>query len=486
MAKYKLLIIDDEWDKRQNAYRTVLEDGELFDLVFLQQPKNLGDIEAISPDGYIVDIFLSENGWHTKASEILDKYISKNRKPVFLVTERLNREEIKDEINNLLKHPVTISHFFPWSEFANTRNEIERNANAATTRWKIQIELDTWHQRSRFSPSPSETLRILQISDLQFKDPGTSVKSFLVEYAIANSLRNDGKLPDFLIINGDIAYSGRPGEYFSALSWFDKEFLPQMKGEDIDQWRERILIVPGNHDVNLRFCSCDYYDYNFSSTNKKDKLIRSKSKYADHQAFGLNPFREFAYRLSPDKNWLEKDNLCWVSNRYIKLGIQFILLNSVLSINSDNPSEVIIENDTLGSLSREIHDLEMDRKPFRILISHHGPQSKEPSIKAIKNWQQVENFIETSEIDLFVHGHGHGYEVNSMGGTTSRRHIPIVMAPTTHLAGKLRSEDQLRGFNLIELHRKNSQVVASIIHHYEIRGASAKIRDSSDAFRRIK
>jgi len=486
MAKYKLLIIDDEWDRRKKAYQTVLEDPALFDLDFLKNPSELGELQEKNPDGYIIDIFLSENGWQTKASEVLEKYISINPKPVFLVTEHLNEEEIKDEISELLKNPIHINHFFVWDDFTNAENRVSRNENAAATRWKIQVELDRWHQRSIFCPEPDQTLRILHISDMQFDDPGTSTKEFLAEDAIADSLKNDNKSPDFLFISGDISYSGRPDEYLSALSWFDKDFLPQISNDKIDQWRERIVIVPGNHDVNFRLTSCDYYDFNFNSETRENMLVRSATNYQDHKKFGLTPFRNFASKLSPDKNWSDRDSMCWVSNRFIGLGIQIILLNSVLSISSDNPSDVTIDKEMLRLLKRDIHSLRADKKPFRILISHHGPHPRDGLTNAISNWQEVENFIESSEIDLFIHGHGHGYEDNSMGGTTSRKQMPIVMAPSTHLNGQLRSEDQLRGFNLIELYRKNNQITGSKIFHYEIKGARAKIGDSSKRYTIIK
>lgn len=486
MSKYKLLIIDDEWNRRKKAYQKVLEDKSLFELIFLHHPGELTDIDKINPDGYILDIFLSENGWQTKASEVIEKYISKNIKPIFLITEHLTKDEIKDEINSLLRHPIPINLFFSWQEFANSENKITRNENSAATRWKIQVELDEWHQRSKFQPSPDQTLRILHISDLQFHDPGTSTKSFLVEDAIAHSLKNDNKSPDFLFISGDIAYSGKPDEYKSALNWFDHELLPQIFNDNIDNWRERIIIVPGNHDVNLRLSSCDSFDYNFSPESDGDIFSKNTMRYKDHKKYGLDPFKEFAVKLSPDKNWHEKETLCWVSNRFLGLGIQFILFNSVMSIDFQEPSKSTIdEKKLLRPLKREIHAIDSDVKPFRIVISHHGPQSRDTSINAITNWSQVENFIESTEIDLFVHGHGHGYEASPLGGSTSRKDIPIVMAPTTHLNGKLRNEDQLRGFNLIELYRKENQIIGTKIHHYEVRGAKAKIENSSNLFKRI-
>lgn len=483
MSKYRLVIIDDEWDRRESAYNKVLGRDDVFELIFIHSPQDLASIIDINPDGYVIDVYLTENGWQTTASEVIEKYIVNFPKPVFLVTEHWNKPSVKDEINKLIRNPISVNHFFAWNEFENVNKEVVSDQRSESTRWKVEVELDVWHQRSSFNLEPDESIQILHISDLQFKDPGTSAKAFLVEDAIAHSLKDQRIFPHFLVVTGDIAYSGRAEEYDAALKWFEDDFLPQLWSDNIDDWRERILLVPGNHDVNLRFASCDFYDYRFDHSGA-DRLKPADKKYSDHNKYSLLPFREFAHRLTPDKNW-NSPHLSWLSNKFLNVNLQFVLLNSSYSLNSDNPSSVEIEADVIKSLKKEIYNTKHENDPYKILLAHHGPQSRDTTINAITNWREVENFIESAKIDMFIHGHGHGHETSRMGGTSSRKNIPIVMAPSTHLNGKLRQDDQLRGFNVIELKRKDNKIIKSQVIHFDVKGVESKVADKSDWFKRI-
>src|ERR1700753_3132314 len=53
---------------------------------------------------------------------------------------------------------------------------------------------------------------------------------------------------DFIIFSGDLAYRGKAQEYESAIDYF---FNPLLEATGVgDRGRERLFIVPGNHDVD--------------------------------------------------------------------------------------------------------------------------------------------------------------------------------------------------------------------------------------------
>ena len=74
MAKYKLLVIDDEFDRRSSYYETVLG-GDDFALSFVHSPSELDNLINEPVDGYIIDIFLDRGDWKLTASEVIDNYI---------------------------------------------------------------------------------------------------------------------------------------------------------------------------------------------------------------------------------------------------------------------------------------------------------------------------------------------------------------------------------------------------------------------------
>ena len=63
-----------------------------------------------------------------------------------------------------------------------------------------------------------------------------------------------GVAPDLVVISGDLAFSGRAEEYALARAWLDDQLWPALPG---DLPRDRLLLVPGNHDVDRSKVSRD-------------------------------------------------------------------------------------------------------------------------------------------------------------------------------------------------------------------------------------
>jgi predicted phosphodiesterase len=88
--------------------------------------------------------------------------------------------------------------------------------------------------------------QILHISDLHIRD-NEDFDCRLVLDSLIERVRsdiNEGIKPEIVIVNGDIAFKGIATEYRLAKTFFDK-LLSCLKLP-----KERLFIVPGNHDVN--------------------------------------------------------------------------------------------------------------------------------------------------------------------------------------------------------------------------------------------
>ena len=88
----------------------------------------------------------------------------------------------------------------------------------------------------------------LHLSDLHFKESDAYnmdvvLGAFLQD--VPRLVAEDGLHPDFLMVTGDIAFSGQAEEY--ELAW---SFLDGLRGQLNDLPKESLFIVPGNHDVN--------------------------------------------------------------------------------------------------------------------------------------------------------------------------------------------------------------------------------------------
>lgn len=466
MLKYVLLVIDDEVSTRERIYKSVLEASGFFDVKFVKNVNEIDKrIDTTNADGYVVDVVL--DNWKLELSDVLNKIGDK--KPVILVSNKwmeLKNIQLTNILNITIDSPV--KHFMAWSEFYDETSEnIAHPDIVKTTCLKIYTELNRFYRRSNLTLEPDETINILHISDTQFGDSETDIGAFLLDSAIGNFMRKNHIETHFLIITGDISYSGKSCEYEKALEWF-KTFLNELwPNQDM---RERLLLVPGNHDVNLRLCAADKYEYNFKNNKLLELKAKDNSKHG-HRKFGLAPFMEFSYKLTGDKKWLEyKDNLCWLSDRFLNLGLRFYHLNSVASIDSKQSQKSSLPKSEMDKMTKQSKIYPEKGQPiFNILISHHG----RPTVKqhGYENWDEVKNFFEVNNADLLIHGHGHEWKGYTLQEGESIYNMINIMAPSTHAGGKIRPPDERRGFNLINLKRLNNEVTEVHAQPYEIRGA---------------
>jgi predicted phosphodiesterase len=94
------------------------------------------------------------------------------------------------------------------------------------------------------------TLTWLHLSDLHFRDTEASVagdqnvvlRALLQD--VKERIRQDGLVPDFIAVTGDVAFSGKSKQYKRAWRFFD-ELLTATSLP-----RDRLFVVPGNHDVD--------------------------------------------------------------------------------------------------------------------------------------------------------------------------------------------------------------------------------------------
>lgn len=91
-------------------------------------------------------------------------------------------------------------------------------------------------------------MRILHLSDLHRAGSSETLKA--IWNGPQSALR---KLPeaeqkfDFIVVSGDLAGAARPGEYDELLEFTSTSLLPLLRDPEA---RERVVFVPGNHDVD--------------------------------------------------------------------------------------------------------------------------------------------------------------------------------------------------------------------------------------------
>jgi hypothetical protein len=483
---FKLMVIDDR-PSRKAVYDKVLS-KDLFEPIFVWTLNEFERQRETPVDGYLLDVFLDQGDWdQANAASLLKDAIQAAPRlaPVFLVSQHWGDAKVLDVLKQAGESSVSIVQYLAWGEFevacGDDKAAPERLAALQT---KLQSELSRWHGRSGFRPKPDDTIRVLLLADPQFGDPNTDPKATFAENWIAKTLRSANKseglgLPDLIVVAGDVSHSGRPDQFALAEERLAHDLIAPLWGSNnIDRMRDRLIIVPGNHDVNLRFSAADGVYFSPSTKGfKEDSQILVDDggmPYPSHKEYALEPFRRFAHRLTTQREWLDSKSLSWVDRRFIHCGIRFFVLNTVSDLDATSPDHASLSERDTRAINRSLADDE-PASIFSIAVSHHAllPDGA-TNEKGIDNWLTVgRDFFAMHKIRMWLYGHYHAFGARSLNDSPFEDEpLWMVQIPTTRIY------PSTRGFCVLELVRKDAVVVDAFIHPYVLENGKTEKRNS--------
>jgi DNA repair exonuclease SbcCD nuclease subunit len=158
----------------------------------------------------------------------------------------------------------------------------------------------------------ARALVFLHLSDLHFRT-GT-IGQAQREAHVRDRLEEDlrlllGEAPltfDAVLVTGDIAFAGKEDEYDIAGDWFDR--IAGLLGLD----RTKILVCPGNHDVDWDQIGSDHVRHRENLRDCADGLIDKviDDLLADPGKAVLDPLRAYSEFAAGREAGLEH-SLCW-------------------------------------------------------------------------------------------------------------------------------------------------------------------------------
>ncbi len=487
MKNYKLMIIDDELRDRKGHYDNIFKSTD-FDIQYIGKLSELTeDIKNTPVDGYVVDAILDKGDWGGvgNASKLFRNILNKTprRAPVFLVSGQWHEPsltEILTEINQN-QNNVDVVRFLAFQEFEQAaKKDPEESAEEVTRREaienalrsKIQSDLSIWHEYSDFNPGLNDPIRILLLADLQYGDEHTSKYAVFDEQWVGKALNRCNLMPDIIVIAGDVSWKGEPSEYRQAREKIEG-MIRFMFGDDrLDSLRERILLVPGNHDVNLRIAACE--GYNWERDEKKwnerngeensDSGDQMNEPIVDYRGLALEPFRQFAHSLTGSRVWGETKPKCRVDRRFEHCGLRFFLFNSISHLTVNSPTHAQLDDRALQRITSELGVQDDPEDYFNFAISHHGIRAGEAVVQ-IDNWAEVgKQYFKELNIHIWMFGHYHKNSTYPISEAPFNKphHLNVVQAATLKIRP---GEGDTRGFSVIELMRENGKV-DSVEHHF--------------------
>lgn len=462
MAKYKILIVDDEESRistYKSLFRTEKNDSNDFELEFAT--KSLSEfLKKNSEDTfhcYVVDISLNGEGWCDSDIKSCDplKHVLNDigeKKPIVLLSSVWG--EVITWLNEFIPKHNIIS-LIDWMAVINQNDSLVSGMiynNILTALKKI-------YKFSDLNKQIDEPIRILHISDLQFgekseDDKDGSHKQLLVDELIneiPNYLSCTGINIDFIAVTGDITQSALPSEFDLAEEWL-KKLCENIFGK-YDS--ERLLLVNGNHDFNLSLNSLNFFEFKYGS--KPLSMKKLKKPLVDYSQLSLIPYQNFLTKMTNENI----NSLTYYNTRFKYLGIRFLHLNTLETynvLNSSSEDIFYITNDTFPSIiDKEI--ITPDNHVFTIVLSHASPnnlgyQTTNRGRKRL--WERIENSVSRFNKSLFLSGHHHEDYFLTPIPVKNNGKLYSSVAPT--LLSKP-DEDGTRGFCVITLDRKNKKVI---------------------------
>ena len=261
----------------------------------------------------------------------------------------------------------------------------------------------------------------LHVSDFHFRG-GDPYDRDVVLRALIKSVkdfREKGRKPDLIFATGDVAYSGKPEEYKLATKFFDD----LLKAADLD--RDRLFVVPGNHDVDRD--RCVGLQRTLESEEEAVQYFGQSGPLA-HLVKGQGSFRKWynkyfkGVRSQPDRSTcrLLKD----VTVGDVKIGV--LLINSALfSRDDDDHWKLWIGRRCLDHAIKQLGGIEAE---FKVALMHHPLEwlngVERSNIKATlqKNVDFVlRGHLHEDEVEAVASVHGHALHLTAGAAYNSRK-----------------------------------------------------------------
>lgn len=443
----KILVVDDEWIDRKAQYLELRKVKHAdIDLEFAKAPSHIREkLKSEQYDLFLVDVRLDNWGGIT-LHQVLDNV--GDVAPVVLVSSAWDQTNF-EELRNVWPR-ANIRLAVQWREICEERSR-------PVVALHLQKVLDEWHQQDSLGLNADDSIRILHLSDLQFG--GFDEKNFRLECQAMNAkIRQSwgNKSPTFIAITGDIVEEGLPSQYHTAENWL-KNFVC-----NFDDWslpNARILVVPGNHDVCLPLAAAGRVS--LDKTNSELRLMSKEDVRTDFDAlssFAFEPFRKFALRASGAS--CEDSAEYWLNTRYLfSAGLVFFGINSSCKISPNGFPIASLPEKALENLTNELRsrvDEESLRNAVVIGLLHHSPFT-ETGNRGINNPDEFELFGRNLGNSMMVL-HGHVHSQDSQIRDYDGYQVLRISAPTPTQDGASRPADSLRGFNLLQLNRRNGSI----------------------------
>lgn len=249
-------------------------------------------------------------------------------------------------------------------------------------------------------------LRLLHLSDIHFNEKAGVIDEHIeIRDAIEKDLKilmaQNNKPIDYILICGDIAFSGKAKEYHKARNWLDTICgIVKCKSSSV-------LMVPGNHDVDRDIIKKSYLQKTIHDSidaelpNRIDDVFRNlvENNHIDILKIPQTHYNDFAsiYDCNTKSN-----QLYWELKHNDFNGFQLVFRGCNSALLSDENDQ---SNPCKMVLTKYQHYVKDDYKTLYITLCHHP-------LNCMKDKSNIELSF-NSKVAVQLYGHNHQYHVET-------------------------------------------------------------------------
>lgn len=345
---YKLLIIDDEMDTREDIYKFMF--ANRFSIVCIKSNEDelCMVLQEHIFDCIVLDNNLNDNLCKEEVLQILEQY----RYPIIMVSN-IRKFSLKEHDKECFIDCISLSQIFALRDM----NEIQGKEEFQEKFIKDlcdRVERDILCYRG-YDNTEKNNLVICHVSDIQFCDPHTNVNDLRTLFdKLETFVLNFDSHIDVLVITGDIVFSGKRKEFSVA-----KEVIEDFKNTmSLNRYEIEILFVPGNHDFDYQSFLLDADGKYLLDDTQLDKmptldnvkgfkdLTITPDLFIDFEANSnyLENFRCFSYAITNNYSYLN-ENFFIRSEKFAKSGFAIEGINNAYKFhrNKDNSKRYMYE-----------------------------------------------------------------------------------------------------------------------------------------------
>ncbi|MGA1840824.1 MAG: metallophosphoesterase [bacterium] len=250
--------------------------------------------------------------------------------------------------------------------------------------------------------------RIVHLSDLHFGkfniEPNHPVKDQFER--LETVLNRDRIDPDFIVVTGDLSWSGDRDELKLAEEFLERivSFLSEQRGFDKTESRKRVIIVPGNHEASW------ILSYGAVVNHKKTPFKLSEEDKMKWITYSHAPYANFINRFYKGIYVWDMECPCMLV-KFSEPSICFLALSTCNFITMEKKLGKFGQY-ILDKTSEYLKDPDFAQARFRIGIWHHNLKP-EKGISIEDGDAAFQTFAKKNpSIDFIIHGHVHQGDVD--------------------------------------------------------------------------